>query len=260
MSEHHRRERRRRSVNLRAKERPIGAVVDAFFATLFLGGFAPLRRLHDAQPRLVPLDVPVDLARAQLNPRTLPLQVPSLASPRHSHAQSRAVRLHRVGTAPHVGRGVIVRARRLSSRMRASRPVAIGFAPPVAINPREFRHRSRVVQCLLTTAASIAPRARVSRDARDATEGILASRVLQGGGKIHRALVVRVAVVAPLVHPARDDVLPRHRARLSRGATAMDATRRVLRFRVGFVDLRAATSVDAIEEGGVVAFGASRCD
>jgi|TARA_B100000683_G_scaffold101320_1_gene100155 hypothetical protein len=40
----------------------------------------------------------------------------------------------------------------------------------------------------------------------------------------------------------------------------MDATRRVLRFRVGFVDSRAATSVDAIEEGGVVAFGASRCD
>ena len=37
----------------------------------------------------------------------------------------------------------------------------------------------------------------------------------------------------------------------------MDATRRVLRFRVGFVDLRAATSVDAIEEGGVGAFGAA---
>ena len=40
----------------------------------------------------------------------------------------------------------------------------------------------------------------------------------------------------------------------------MDATRRVLQFRVGFVDSRTATSVDAIEEGGVVAFGASRCD
>ena len=40
----------------------------------------------------------------------------------------------------------------------------------------------------------------------------------------------------------------------------MDATRRVLRFRVGFVDLRAATSVDAIEEGRGGAFGAAGWD